>query len=58
MLPMKTNPELSDHALSPARPGPAGHHSMSINRFLIKNTAVAALGGLLFGFDADEESNE
>jgi len=51
MLPMNPNTQLSGYEPSPAGPGPAGHRSAFINGFLIKNTVVAALGGMLFGFD-------
>ncbi len=46
---MTANSELpAAHSLVDAA---GGHHSASINRYLIRSTVVAALGGLLFGFD-------
>src|ERR1022692_2656577 len=45
-------------AANPARSSPnsgpwaqSGDHSMKINSYLLRSTGVAALGGLLFGFD-------
>jgi len=47
---METNPESSTRAL-PVDGSSAGHRSMTLNKDLVKSTVVAALGGLLFGFD-------
>lgn len=46
---MKVNSEYPDPALSAANM--AGSWSTRLNGFLVKSTMVAALGGLLFGFD-------
>src|SRR5690242_13769023 len=46
---MTTNSEFPTAAPLVAAPGERA--SASINRYLIRSTIVAALGGLLFGFD-------
>ena len=48
---METNHGPSTNVLASIAPAHIGQGPRSLNRHLIKSTVVAALGGLLFGFD-------